>query len=214
MIKYEANNPNLKNSLRGPSWPSVSSPLKEMMGVVLKQKPGLLTAFRALWSRSLLLTWMWVSTSRSMFSCLNSLRMESRSSVNCAPQRQTEFKGRLKRKCCPLCLLTIIEFLGLIKYFQDLVKMFLYLFFCLSAVGEINLLRGAGNMSLGLYSHLIVFVQAALRAGLQTKLLPDKRQHTYIQVIQLCGSLFIIFKHFFLVTADGFLPVHDRCPAC
>lgn len=57
-VNNQNNYHNLKKSLSEPSWPSFSSPLKEMMGGVLNEKSGLLTTSRALWRRALLLTWM------------------------------------------------------------------------------------------------------------------------------------------------------------
>jgi len=82
-LHFQCNNQNLKNSLTGSSRLLVSSSLKEITGVDMKQKPGLLTAFKALRSTSSLVTWMRVSTFWSMFSCLYNLRIVSRLRVSC-----------------------------------------------------------------------------------------------------------------------------------
>lgn len=72
----------LKNSVIG-SLPSVSSPLKAMTGVFLKQKLGLDTASRAPW-RSGLLTRTWISSPGCAFSCR--YRRSRPSRVTCTPE--------------------------------------------------------------------------------------------------------------------------------
>lgn len=89
----------LKNSLIG--WlPSVSSPLKEMTGVFLKQKLGLTAASRAPCRRSHLFTQMWSSSCGWALFCL--YRRSRPSSVTCTPGRTPSSENRSTDPRAPL----------------------------------------------------------------------------------------------------------------